>query len=220
MRARPRLLAALGLVLALTASTVPTTAAAGADEPDLAVAPAQDVHVHGSLRGIRVTWSPPASNPEAVTGYTVVVEPCGVVRTLPPSTRMVSVRITPRSCGSRYEVHVVPRDAMGNGPLCPTEQDCQPILAWLGMPVAVQATRDGAYVNVKGALRTFERTLRGRSVALQRRSPNGWRTILTVETKRYGRFRTTIRHRKRATYRVVFFGGPDLVGDRSARHRW
>jgi hypothetical protein len=180
----------------------------------------RDLRVNGVLGGMLVTWSPPATNPGAVATYTVLVQPCGIVRTVSAPATTVSVKIKPRLCGSRYEVQVMPLDASGRSPTGPLELVPQSTVSWLGMPVAVKATRHGAYVTFAGALRTFERRLRGQTVALQRRSPSGWKTITTMRTKRLGRFATTVRHRKRAYYRVAFFGGPGLVGDATTPRRW
>lgn len=178
-----------------------------------------DLRVTGFVGGMHVSWSAPAVNPDAVATYTVVVQPCGTVLTVPASTTSVDLKIRPATCGSRYEVTVYPRDALGRGPTGPSPDLSPRVVAWLGM-LALHPKRHGARVTFKGGLFTSEgRHPVGVTVLLQRKTSTGWVTIRTLRTKLYGRYVTTIRDRKRAYYRVVYAGGPGVVGKATRRYR-
>jgi SpoIID/LytB domain protein len=80
--------------------------------------PAAPLHLAATSTGtsVTVTWSPPESvkGAAAVTGYRVTFSPSGKHRTVNASTRSVTVRQLVR--GTRYDVTVVARSAVGNGP--------------------------------------------------------------------------------------------------------
>jgi len=178
---------------------------------DPVIEPVRDPQVTGFVGGMTVSWPRPSVNPDAVATYTIVVQPCPVVMTVPGSITSVNIKIKPATCGSRYEVTVFPQDFSKRGPAVQIGSPYPRVVAWLGMS-AMRLSRHGAYVTFNGSLATFERPLVGATVQLQRKTSLGWVTIRTLRTHRYGRFATTLRYRKRAYYRIAYAGGPGLVG--------
>jgi hypothetical protein len=168
----------------------------------------------GSLRGMTISWQPPAANAAGVREYQIAVSPCSVRTTVPASTTSLALVTDRNSCGGLLQVSVWAIGPPGQG------SPMASITVQVG-GVSVSAKRSGSRLAFKGAVSTSDRhPVAGGLVAIQRKSPAGWVTVRTVRTQSTGRFSTTYRHRKHASYRAAFLGGPGLIGSASSSRRW
>jgi hypothetical protein len=170
----------------------------------------RDLRATGLVDAMTLTWSPPATNPGAVSGYVVAVAG-GPTRTLPASARGVTLTGLPRAT-STFGVTVTATGAPG-------QAATRSVSVPRGYPT-ISAKRHLSRLRVKGVVRAASRPVAAAVVSIQRKTPTGWVTVRSVRTGSDGSYATSFRRRKLAYYRVVFLGSSGAVGTTSARHRW
>jgi bacillolysin len=167
------------------------------------------VSVTGFVDGVTIRWSPPSSNAELVTGYSL--GGWGGSVNLPATARSYVLRGIPRWM-MRFQVNIA---AM-------TPDSASP---WVRVDVrraviSLAGKRTGIQVAFKGkATRWHSTALAGQPVKLQRFSAGRWRTVTTLKTRRDGTYAITIRRAARANYRVLFAGTTNVVGSVSSSLR-
>lgn len=157
----------------------------------------------GLADGFTLQWQAPSVNPGSVTGYELYG--WGGNRIVSAATRSITVHGVPRTLVGFY----VTLQVRATTPSPPV------IDVYLRRAViTVAGVRKGSVVTFTGrATRWHSTALSGVSLTLQRYSGGRWVNVKAVRTRSDGRYTVGVTRSTAARYRLVYAGGPKVMGN-------